>query len=166
MNCPNCGAPLHVTESDDSLRCPYCRSVYTPEQGDAGVRLLGEQSFLACPVCAVPLEHAALAGHILEYCTKCEGMLVSMHDFVALIDQLHSVRRGPAGAPSPDRSAFDRHLACPQCQRPMDTHLYEGPGNIVIDDCSYCFLNWLDKGELMRVVHAPDHSYDADQPGW
>jgi Zn-finger nucleic acid-binding protein len=47
----------------------------------------------------------------------------------------------------------------------MDTHFYEGPGNIIIDDCSRCFLNWLDQGELMRVVHAPDHVYNQDRYG-
>ena len=38
----------------------------------------------------------------------------------------------------------------------MDTHLYAGPGNVVIESCDTCLLNWLDRGELMRIVHAPD----------
>jgi len=42
----------------------------------------------------------------------------------------------------------------------MDTHFYAGPGNIVIDDCARCELNWLDAGELMVVARAPDHAYD------
>ena len=42
----------------------------------------------------------------------------------------------------------------------MDTHYYAGPGNIVIDDCASCELNWLDAGELMAIVRAPDHAYD------
>jgi Zn-finger nucleic acid-binding protein len=37
----------------------------------------------------------------------------------------------------------------------MDTHYYAGPGNIVIDDCSFCHLNWLDYGELQRITRAP-----------
>jgi hypothetical protein len=41
----------------------------------------------------------------------------------------------------------------------MDAHFYAGPGNIVIDDCSLCELNWLDAGELRTIAHAPDHSY-------
>jgi Zn-finger nucleic acid-binding protein len=28
----------------------------------------------------------------------------------------------------------------------------------VIDDCSRCELDWLDAGELMSIVRAPDHS--------
>jgi Zn-finger nucleic acid-binding protein len=166
MCCPNCGAPLHLTENADSFSCPYCRSLYTLEQGDAGVRLLGERSSLACPVCSLPLENAALAGHRLLYCRTCQGMLLAMDDFVALIEELHSRYAGSGVSRLRDRSALERHINCPQCHQPMDTHFYEGSGNIVIDDCSRCALNWLDKGELNRVLHAPDHSGARNTPPW
>lgn len=166
MNCPNCGAPMRPTESEDSLRCDYCRSTYTPQENEEGVRLLGDASPLACPVCAVPLQEAALASHRIRYCTRCEGMLVKMDDFVALIGELRAGHTGAGNVQSAiDRKGLDRHIQCPQCSHPMDTHFYEGPGNIVIDDCSRCFLNWLDKGELMRIVHAPDHLYARDEYG-
>jgi Zn-finger nucleic acid-binding protein len=38
----------------------------------------------------------------------------------------------------------------------MEAHFYAGPGNVVIDSCDQCSLNWLDHGELMHIVHAPD----------
>lgn len=38
----------------------------------------------------------------------------------------------------------------------MDTHFYGGPDNVVIDDCPRCSLDWLDAGQPMRIVHAPD----------
>jgi Zn-finger nucleic acid-binding protein len=41
----------------------------------------------------------------------------------------------------------------------MDTHLYGGGGNVIIDDCENCDLNWLDYGELDRIVRAPDREY-------
>lgn len=166
MNCPGCGAPLHVSEHDESLRCEYCRSVFTPQQNDEGVRMLGESSPLACPVCAVPLQQASLAGHRILACTKCQGLLVPMNDFVALLDQLRSAHPGTGAVQPPaDPQSLDRRLNCPQCHRPMDTHFYEGPGNVVIDDCSRCFLNWLDQGELMRIVRAPDRAYVGDTYG-
>jgi Zn-finger nucleic acid-binding protein len=46
----------------------------------------------------------------------------------------------------------------------MDTHYYAGGGNVVIDDCSRCELNWLDAGELMAIARAPDHSLDRRSP--
>jgi Zn-finger nucleic acid-binding protein len=42
----------------------------------------------------------------------------------------------------------------------MDTHYYADGGNVIIDDCSRCELNWLDAGELTAIIHAPDHSLD------
>jgi Zn-finger nucleic acid-binding protein len=49
----------------------------------------------------------------------------------------------------------------------MDTHYYAGGGNVVIDDCSRCELNWLDAGELMSIVRAPGHSLaEQGAPGF
>ena len=163
MDCPNCGAPLRLTESDDSLRCEYCRSVYTPPKDDNGVRVLGEASALACPVCRVALVQAALAGHRILYCTQCQGMLVSMDHFVALLEELRAQRAGHGSIqPAADRKALERRIDCPQCHQRMDTHFYEGPGNIIIDDCSRCRLDWLDQGELMRAVRAPGRDYAGE----
>lgn len=164
MYCPNCGAPMRLEENQESLRCEYCYSVYTPEPNDEGVRPLGVPSPLACPVCAVPLEQAGLAGHRILSCTRCQGMLVPMSEFVALIEELRSRHAGAECVQAPaDRTALERHINCPKCHAPMDTHFYEGPGNVVIDDCSRCYLNWLDKGEMMKIVHAPDHLYAEDK---
>ena len=44
---------------------------------------------------------------------------------------------------------------CPQCGARMATHIYGGPGNLVIDNCAACRLNWLDYHELARIESAP-----------
>ncbi len=156
MTCPSCGAPMRLTEDDDSLCCEYCRSLFTPEKNEDGIRLLGEVAPLACPVCGVPLQQAVLAGRRIMSCTRCQGTLVPMDDFVALLDDLRSQRPGSGSIqPAADPRDLQRRLDCPKCHQPMDTHFYEGPGNIVIDDCSRCFLNWLDKDELKRIIRAP-----------
>jgi Zn-finger nucleic acid-binding protein len=36
----------------------------------------------------------------------------------------------------------------------MQNHFYGGPGNLVIDTCERCHLNWLDPGELRRIARA------------
>jgi Zn-finger nucleic acid-binding protein len=41
----------------------------------------------------------------------------------------------------------------------METHPYGGGGNVIIEDCERCELNWLDHGELERIVQAPDREY-------
>ncbi|MBZ5578802.1 MAG: zf-TFIIB domain-containing protein [Acidobacteriia bacterium] len=160
MNCPNCGAPLHLTADQESFPCEYCRSVYVPEENEDGVRVLEDRSPLPCPVCAVPLVKAAVADQEVLYCKQCRGLLVSMHIFPGLLDELRARRDGHARVQTPlDRKAFDRHLDCPQCHQGMDTHPYDGPGNVVIDSCSRCDWNWLDSGEMSRIVRAPDHHY-------
>jgi len=158
MNCPNCGAPLHLQGRKDSFTCEYCRSIYFPEENDDGVRLLGENSSLLCPVCAIPLTHASMEHHRIQYCTRCRGTLVEMSVFIVLIDDLRAERGGFAEVqPPPEPQELKRHLRCPHCGRAMDTHFYGGAGNVVMDDCSWCELNWLDAGELLKIARATEH---------
>jgi Zn-finger nucleic acid-binding protein len=162
MNCPGCGAPMRLEPDEEFLRCDYCKGTYVPDKNDEGVRVLGEPSPLECPVCAKHLSQASLAAHRLLYCESCRGMLVAMDVFVMLIQELRARQEGPGAIQSAaDASGLERHIHCPQCGKPMDTHFYEGPGNIIIDDCSHCSLNWLDYGELMRIIRAPDRTYST-----
>jgi Zn-finger nucleic acid-binding protein len=55
----------------------------------------------------------------------------------------------------------DRQIKCPACGHLMLGHLYGGPGNVVIDSCERCHVNWLDAGELRRIVVAPDSNRQA-----
>jgi Zn-finger nucleic acid-binding protein len=156
MNCPSCGAPMRLEQDKDYLRCDYCKNLYFPKENEDGVRVLGELSELLCPVCSVPLIHAALYGCRILYCDRCRGLLVSMDFFVELTQELRAADAHAGILPSPpDPKDLERHTDCPQCHRRMDTHYYAGPGNIVIDDCSFCHLNWLDYGELQRITRAP-----------
>jgi len=151
---------MRLLEGRDSFICDYCRQVYVPQENADGVRMLGEASELECPVCSVPLVHASMARHRLLYCQHCRGTLVGMGEFTALIGDLRSeTHGGPATPRAPAPDELQRRLRCPQCHGAMDAHYYAGPGNIVIDDCSRCELNWLDEGELRTIAHAPDHSY-------
>lgn len=163
LNCPGCGAPMRLEDGRDSLVCDYCKQVCVPEANDDGVRILGESSDLACPVCAVPLVPASLARHRILYCTHCRGSLIVMGEFGALIGDLRAEAHGATASPhAPGPRELERRIRCPKCGELMDTHFYCGPGNIVIDDCSHCEVNWLDAGELRIVSHAPDHSYTAE----
>lgn len=158
MNCPSCGAAMRLNSDEDYLKCDYCKSIFFPVKDDEGVSVLQVASDDACPVCAVPLMHAALAKLRIRYCTRCHGMLIPMAVFLALVEELRAGGPGTLIAATPDRHDLERKINCPHCHQRMDTHFYNGPGNVIIDDCDTCELNWLDHGELMRIVRAPDYS--------
>jgi Zn-finger nucleic acid-binding protein len=163
MNCPSCGAPMRLDENKDYFDCEYCKSLYFPDKNEDGIQVLGEPTSFNCPVCAVPLVHAAAAGMRFLYCDRCRGMLVPMLIFVALVEDF----RAQIGAPSIVQSPADprdlrRQLSCPYCHARMDVHPYLGPGNVIIDSCSKCSVDWLDHNELMRVVRAPDHHFNIE----
>jgi Zn-finger nucleic acid-binding protein len=145
----------------ESFQCDYCQSVYVPEKADDGVRVLDEAEGQACPICSIPLNNATLCGIRIVYCTKCHGMLVPMQAFEALIDELKSTKTGGVMQPAADSRDLSRKIACPRCNHRMDTHFYAGPGNVVIDSCDGCLVNWLDYGELMRIARAPDERNTA-----
>jgi Zn-finger nucleic acid-binding protein len=154
---------MRLEDGKDSLFCDYCKQVYTPPETDEGVRILDQSSPFACPVCAIPLAHAAMARHRILYCAHCHGSLIGMLELSAVVGDLKARWRESDVIPHPpDPQELRRRISCPQCSQPMDTHFYAGPGNIVIDDCSRCELDWLDAGELMSIVRAPDHSYAPD----
>jgi Zn-finger nucleic acid-binding protein len=151
---------MRLEAERDFLACDYCRSIYFPEPNSDGVRVLGESMELACPVCAIKLAEAAVASRRILYCTRCRGMLLPMNLFVAIIQELRSHKDTSADTMrQPDWNGLNRKIRCPQCGETMNTHAYGGPGNIIIDDCERCSLDWLDYGELDKIVRAPDHAY-------
>jgi Zn-finger nucleic acid-binding protein len=101
--------------------------------------------------------NASVARERIFYCERCRGMLISMDVFPEIVQDLRSRREVSVDAARPpDWKDLDRRISCPKCSAIMDTHPYCGPGNIIIDTCENCSQNWLDYGELDRVVRAPD----------
>ena len=168
MNCPACGAPMQLKPGMDSFQCEYCRSVYFPDKNDDGVRVLADQTDLNgqaavqnCPVCTIPLKLAAIDKFRILYCATSHGMLIPMEEFQVLIDDLQALQRDTMVQTAPNPQDLRRTIDCPQCHHSMEAHFYAGPGNVTIDSCDACSLNWLDHGELMRIVHAPDERHTA-----
>ena len=154
MNCPKCGAPMHVY--GDSLRCDFCHTIEVPDEGDDGVRNLVEATDKSCPICTTALSKATLDQTPILYCTTCRGMAIPMLAFQALV-QNERFRPSPVVPPNPTTSDLNRHIPCPSCHHPMEAHFYcGGPGNVVIDTCENCLLNWLDYNELNRIAHGTD----------
>lgn len=163
MNCRNCGGALRLNSGGDALVCDFCHTLVFPEPNEDGVRLFEAGAGEECPVCHCELQHASYHDRRLEYCPNCRGMLMDLDAFGGLVHALRAQRAGVAEPPRPmDPTELDRVITCPRCRRKMDTHPYAGPGNIVIDNCPDCRLNWLDYNELQRITRAPDSNLNPD----
>ena len=137
--------------------CDYCRSTHVPLPQLDGVEVFQESTH-SCPACKSTLFEAKLAQQELLYCAECRGMLVPMAGLMTLVERLRAQRDRPVSALPRMGDDFELPRLCPFCQKAMDNHPYLGPGNITVDTCSECQVIWLDKGELTRVVMAPDHA--------
>lgn len=159
MTCENCGAPARLDPNRGIFVCDYCGGEFVPPAGEDGVQVLGETKF-PCAACEGRLSDGQLEMHPLLYCTACRGMLVSMEDFGPILEAVRSQRSWPAVAVGPRNTSNGKvPRLCPRCRQAMDHHPYGGPGNVIIDTCENCSVNWLDKGELQRIAAAPDHTY-------
>jgi Zn-finger nucleic acid-binding protein len=138
--------------------CEHCDSYHFPDPDHEGLRILGEnQDGLKCTHCHVSLNMMIADDFYRGYrCPNCRGMLFNRSSFRDVIDRRRANTKAP---PEPvntfNPAELDRRTDCPICKGKMDTFLYNGPGNIVIDTCHNDDLIWLDYGELNKVVNAP-----------
>jgi Zn-finger nucleic acid-binding protein len=151
---------MHVAAGKDYLVCDYCGATHFPDANPDGVRVLGEATESPCPRCSIVLVTGTLAGTQVIYRNQCHGLLIAMDDFMPAVEELRSRHETSAYAgQQPDWHDLDQRALCPKCRAQMDTHPYCGPGNVIIDTCESCSVNWLDYGELQRVIRAPDQHY-------
>jgi len=163
MNCKNCGAPLVLVWEKEFFLCEYCKTLHFPEANKDYIRSLEKPTDITCPICHEPLVQALLDQTRVLHCTKCKGILVDTFAFFPTILFIRGRTNGPDLRPLPlHGEELKRELSCPYCQQKMDTHPYAGPGNIVIDTCNNCSLNWLDYGEFYRIVNASGY----DNKNW
>jgi Zn-finger nucleic acid-binding protein len=155
-DCRNCGAPLRIIRDKGFLVCDHCGSEHEGPAIPAELEFLGEAS-QACPVCSTPLWQCRLHNQPLLCCPACGGLLIAMNLFVTIIEAVRADDAGTYRSIAPSRQKpGERTLTCPSCGQPFVSHRYGGPGNVVIDTCSPCLVNWLDQGELRRIALAPD----------
>ena len=135
------------------LACSHCGS----SEQLSGIKALIEATGVSerqCPTCQTALSIGRLDGQPLSFCQRCEGLLIEMANFVAVIDAVRAREEESGTNPPRRQSPGDRTIECPACHHPMLSHFYGGPGNLVLDTCERCRLNWLDSGELRRIVRA------------
>jgi len=147
---------MRVDRDRSLFACDHCGSEQPAPATLAYVELLDETAS-ACPICSTALSSSRLEGYSLLCCARCFGMLITMDQFAAVINAMRAREERVFRIPLPRRqSPSDRVITCPSCRQPMFGHIYGGPGNVVIDSCERCQVNWLDPGELRRIAVAPD----------
>jgi Zn-finger nucleic acid-binding protein len=149
MNCPNCGAALAAIPNRDHFRCDHCGTLHFPDSVGEGVVLLGREHTFVCPCCDRPLAAATIDGDEVGYCRECRGILLESDHFARTVARRREEMSRQHNIVEPiDPTELRRVSHCPRCRRRLDTHVYGGGGNAVIDSCARCRLVWLDAGEL------------------
>jgi Zn-finger nucleic acid-binding protein len=145
--------------------CDYCGGQTTPPTDEDGVLVL-EPTGHNCPACMTALADASVESHEILYCTHCHGMLLEMEKFLPLLDVLREYRYWSRSSQALRPIDTRQVLRCPLCQLEMDRHLYGGGGNVEVDSCETCNVLWLDRGELSRIVAAPDRDVRTSYQGY
>ena len=144
---------MHAHDDTGVLACQHCGSREELSVIARRVEVCG-QSSRTCPTCATGLADGAIEGAPLLVCQRCEGLLIAMEHFISVIDAVRAHETPSRTIPPRTQIPGVRVLNCPACGQPMLSHFYGGPGNLVIDTCERCRLNWLDPGELRRIARA------------
>jgi hypothetical protein len=155
-SCSSCGAPREYDRGRLTFTCRHCGTEEPVPVNLQAFDLL-EPSDLHCPSCTRALVNASAGGRPVQICLECHGALVPMSSFVAVVAVVRFFEGQSLDVlPARQQAPGDRLLVCPSCSQVMTSHLYGGPGNIVMDTCAHCEVNWLDAGELRRIALAPD----------
>src|ERR1051326_9077415 len=94
---------------------------------------VGTETANACPACQARLSDVTIESRPVLYCTKCRGLLVSIDNFLPLVEFLRALRRPTESDIQPrDNSDTNRGFACPKCGKTMAAYPYGGPGNVNI----------------------------------
>lgn len=143
-----------------SLVCGHCGSVDEQQALEERLEAFYDLETIGagsadCPNCAAALADARIEGCPVQYCSSCHGVLVEMKHFVTLSEAVRAREPRTRAALPRRQQPGERVLSCPICRQAMLSHVYGGPGNLVLDTCERCHVNWLDPGELRRIARAP-----------
>ena len=150
--CRSCGAPREYDRGRLTFTCRHCG---TEEPVPVGLQAfdLFDASGWRCPSCqSRPVEGCRRRPPHPGVFRAVHGALIAMSSFIAVVAVVRFFEgQTPRRLASPrQQTPGDRQIECPGCGGPMTSHNYGGPGNIVMDTCERCELNWLDPGELRR----------------
>jgi Zn-finger nucleic acid-binding protein len=158
MNCPGCGAAMRIVGNHNYFHCDHCDRFEFPEETGDGVVSLKEPSTKSCPVCHVLLEKAVIEAEDVRFCPRCRGFMAPLGAFGRIVNKRRALHGPHEQVLAPfDPEELKRVLACPLCDRKMETHPYFGGGNAVVNTCGHCGWIWLDAGELAVIERYVPH---------
>jgi len=90
---------------------PHC---FLSGEEDDGVEVTGEPAdeSLVCPLCNVPLVHAAIAKIPILYCKECHGLLLAMQVLQPILENCGKSAQSSAVQTPPDRGDLKRTIQC------------------------------------------------------
>jgi len=155
MKCKFCAAPL----PKQGLKCSYCNKLNSLNQRLLKkIEIVTEQNFHLCPCCNIALESIKNETFSLEYCSKCDGVLIDEDEFEMLIEYkvnpLHKFNphylRFIQDHPRDNRKK-SQFQNCPICNNLMGVINYKKQSGIILDICEEHGI-WLDGGELRQIM--------------
>lgn len=160
MNCGTCSSVMLPVYGQSHHHCYSCNTYSFPASINETVEAIaptGKKTDFQCPRCAIALEVGTLAGKAqVCFCENCRGYVIDNDTFGDVAQALRANYTGADDKPTPiDPNQLEVSQNCPACFGKMEAHPYYGPGSVVIDSCSHCKLNWMDHGELGRIIRAP-----------
>jgi Zn-finger nucleic acid-binding protein len=147
-----------VDSASNALTCRHCGTYEESPALVPNLEIVGA-SANSCPTCRTPLSDGRLESHPVLFCQGCLGVLIDMGHFVSVIEAVRVNEARTEVLLPRGQNPGERLLNCPGCGQIMLSHIYLGPGNLVIDTCERCRLNWLDAGELRKIARAPSGVY-------
>lgn len=146
---------MRLDRDQGLMICGHCGTEAAPPLDEEGVLVL-QPTTHRCAACQTVLADASIDACQILYCTGCHGVLINMDRLVPLLQALREQRYWSRSSQGPRARYAGRILKCPLCRQEMDVHPYGGGGNVDVDSCEACGVLWLDRGELSRIVAAPD----------
>jgi len=156
MKCKFCSAPL----PKQGLTCNYCNKLNPLNQKviDENRESITSPSKHICPLCHIGLENISNKTLSLEYCSKCDGVLIEEEEFEKLIEYkinpnnqinphyLRFIQDHPR-----DKRKKSQFQNCPVCHELMSVINYKKSSGVLLDICEEHGI-WLDGGELRQII--------------
>jgi len=113
---------------------------------------------MRCPKCGTELKKMFFKSVPVDYCSKCNGLLLPSNDLNVVVDDFIATRDVPNARIELDKDVVGKYgisevnAKCPRCAKKMAKLNYAYDSNIIIDKCAECDVLWVDGGEMLKLA--------------